>query len=173
MKKYKNVTYPNLISKLYFNFLYYFIYQFCNKKDKILDFGGGIGLLKSYMLKRGIKNIIIYDKIKKLSETKDWTKLEFDTVIISQVLYLLSEQEIRNLFRKINKKKINKIIIAFSTQSLINKVFAFFLFHKDAHKNTKTSSSLEEILIEEYFFINKKINFFGLFKVIKSTGFKL
>lgn len=57
--------------------------------------------------------------------------------------------------------------MAFSTQGILNKIFAFILGHKDAHYGTKTKPIEEEkILLEECDLI-KKINFFGLFKILK------
>ena len=65
------------------------------------------------------------------------------------------------------KDKNIDVIVAFSTQGILNKIFAFILGHKDAHYGTKTKPIEEEkILLEECDLI-KKINFFGLFKILK------
>jgi len=46
LKKY-HVTKGNLISSIYFNFIYLIISNICNFKNKeILDFGGGVGFFK-------------------------------------------------------------------------------------------------------------------------------
>lgn len=167
MNKYFYVTSPNLISNIYFKILYYYIYKFCDKNDKILDFGGGKGLLKTFLRNKNIKNVVVYDKVKELSEIDNWKNLDFDTMIISQVLYLFKEKEILNLFKEIKEKGVKKIIIAFSTQSIINKIFAFILMHKDAHKNTMMMPEKEEYLIRQHLNVCKQVNFFGLFKVLK------
>jgi hypothetical protein len=67
---------------------------------------------------------------------------------------------------KAKNKKI-EIIVAFSTQGMLNKIFAFILGHKEAHYGTKTKPIEEEKILLKKCDLKKKINFFGLFKILK------
>jgi hypothetical protein len=164
LKKY-NVTKGNLISGIYFNFIYFLISIICNFKNKeVLDFGGGLGFLKKKILKKGGR-VKIYDILKELSEIKNYKKFKFDIVIFCQVLCLIKEKDIRKIFYHFIKFKKITIIGCFSNQTIINKIFAFMLGHPNPHKGTKTSPQKEEWFFRKFFYIEKYLNFF-LFKIL-------
>jgi len=161
-------TKPNYISFIYFNLIYKIIINFLEykKNDVVLDFGCGIGLLKKKIKKKYPEaNIINYDKVKSLSEVSDWKNINFNKIIFCQVLMYISKEDIENIFYILKKKKIDKIIICFSKQSFLNRLFAKILGHKNAHDDTVLIPEHEEKLIYQNFKILKKINFFNLFKI--------
>ena len=171
MTKYYNVTRPNILSTFYFNLLYKKIIKLgkFNKKKIILDFGSGIGVLKKLNKKLNNPSTIInYDIIKDLSEIQYWYKSKFDTIVVSQVFYLLDEKKILSILNKlysINPKV--EIICAFSTQSIFNKIGSYLLGHSDAHKDTKTNPIEERIILLKKCNLLEEISFFGLFRILR------
>lgn len=164
LKKY-HVTKGNLISSIYFNFIYLIISNICNFKNKeILDFGGGLGFLKKKILqKRG--RVKIYDIAKELTEIKNYKKFKFDIVIFCHVLMYVKNKDIRKIFRHFQKSKKIIIITCFSNQTIINKIFAYILGHPRPHEDTKTTPKKEQYLFKKFFILKKNLNFF-LFKVL-------
>lgn len=160
-----HVTKGNLISNFYFSFIYLIISNMCDYKNKkVLDFGGGLGFLKDILIKKGAK-VKIYDKVKELSEMNDYKKYKFDIVIFCQVLMYIKKKDAKKIFSYFSKLKNFTIISCFSTQTLISKIIAHLLNHKDPHADTVLSPPEEEKLIKLYFEVQKSLNFY-LFKVI-------
>jgi len=167
MKKNRNTTKPNFITKYYFNFIYNLILKEILEKKIVLDFGSGYGFLKNIAMKKKIDSKIInYDKISSLSEIKNWKKVNFDMIIFCQSIYLINQKNIIKIFKEIKKRKKKIIIISvFSNQTFLNKLFSIILGHKNAHNQTKTSPWIEEKLLKKYFSLVKAKNYI-LFKMI-------
>ena len=138
------------------------------KKKTILDFGSGLGDLKKKIIKKTNNKVINYEVVDGLSEVNHWSHVNFDIIIFSQVLYLLTPDELKDLLLKL-KKHNNKLIIicAFSTQSLVNKIGKIILAHSDAHDDTKTTPQEEEKLLLNFCDLIEKKNFFNIFKILK------
>ena len=165
-----NVTKSNFISKIYFNKIYQLIISIgkFEKKRVILEFGCGFGELKKINLKKKNKSKIInYDIIKKLSDVTKYNNLNFDTIVFCQVLYLFKKKKIIMLLKKLKRQNKNlEIIVVYSTQSIVNRIFAFFLGHGNAHNNTVTTPEEErELLLNQCYLINE-INYLNLFRII-------
>ena len=168
--KKKHVTSPNFISSIYFNFIYKKIIDFLDYEEKkiILDFGSGLGLLKKKIINQTKHSVINYDRINELSEVEDWRQKKFDIIIFSQVLYLFSPHELRNLLFDLKKHNSELIIInVLSTQSLLNKIGKILLAHADAHLGTKISPREEEDLLSSHCELIKIKNYFNVFKILK------
>ena len=164
LEKY-HVTKGNIISSFYFNFIYFLISNVCNyKNQKVLDYGGGLGYLKSKLIKKGAK-VKIYDIVKELSDIDNFKKYKFDIIIFCQVLMYLKKKDVKKIFKYCNKQKDITIITCFSKQTIISKIFATILNHKNPHKDTKLKPKDEELLIKFFFNIKKTFNFY-LFKII-------
>lgn len=164
---YSNVTKPNFISKLYFNFIYKKIANIINVHNNkiILDFGCGLGFLKKNFIKKSLK-VYNYDINPKLSDIKNWKKVNFEIIIFCQVLMYLKKFEIKKIFQEIKqRKKERKIIVVISKQNILNKFGAFILGHKNAHKGTLTYPGDEEKICLKYF---RKIRVFDyiFFKIL-------
>ena len=138
------------------------------KKKIILDFGCGLGEIKKLnIIKKNKSKIINYDLITRFGDVKTYKNLNFDTIIFCQVLYLIAPNNIAKLLSELKRQnKYLEIIVAYSTQSIINKVFAFLLGHSNAHKNTLSSPKKErEVLLSQCYLI-KEINYLNLFKIM-------
>ena len=162
-KKY-HVTQPNLITNVYFNFIYNLVSNIIvfNKK-KVLDFGGGVGHLKKKLVAKGA-TVKIYDIVKEISDIDDYKNFKFDIIIFCQVLCVINKKEILEIINFLKKKKNIKIISVFSTQTFLNKLFAFILGHSEAHKDTKLRPDEEYNLLKNNFKIIKLRNYY-LFKI--------
>ena len=162
-------TRPNVISFLYFLTIYISIIILgrFNKKKKILDFGSGLGYLKKINLKlKNPSQIVNYDKINYLSDVKKWEKIKFDTVVFCQSAYMLSKKELNTVLKKIKKNNLNaEIIVAVSTQSIINKIVSHILGHGDAYTGLKLKPKDEELVFLKSCKLIKKFNFLFLYKV--------
>tara|TARA_B110000503_G_C7015954_1_gene357735 strand:+ start:253 stop:771 length:519 start_codon:yes stop_codon:yes gene_type:complete len=160
-----NVTIHNVISKYYFSLIYYLCIKIADLKTSkiILDFGCGNGYLKKMIIKNYNVKVINYDIIEKFCDIKNWTKINFDTIFFIQVFYFLESKQILNILSKIGPRC--KIIVAFSTQSFLNKIFKFILGHADAHEGTKTSPDKEYKILQSNCRILKCHNYF-LFKIL-------
>ena len=166
--KKNHVTKGNFISNIYFNFIYFLIANLVNYQNKIvLDFGGGLGFLKKKLIKKGAK-VIIYDKVKELTEVDDYRSVKFDIIIFCQVLMYINEEDVKKIFNEIMliEKKI-LIITCFSQQTIINKIFAFLLGHSQPHNDTVLFPKKENEIFNEFFSKVKEINCY-LFKIIVS-----
>lgn len=165
-----NVTKSNFISKIYFNKIYQKIILIGNFKKKkiIVDFGCGLGELKKLNIKKKNKSKIInYDIISELSEVKTYENLKFDTIVFCQTLYLLKPKKIKILLAKLKSQNKNlEIIVVYSTQSILNRLFAILLGHTNAHNNTITSPKKERELLLNQCYLIKEINYFNLFKIM-------
>jgi hypothetical protein len=165
-----HVTKPNFISSVYFNFIYKQIIKQLNfdSKKVILDFGSGLGYLKKKIGNKYNLEIINYDIVEELSDVKNWKDVKFDIIIFSQVLYLFSPNEFKELFLQLKKHNSDLIIIcAFSTQSFINKIGKYLLGHKDAHEGTRISPKEEEMLLLSFCEPIESKNFLNIFKLFK------
>jgi len=161
-----HVTNPNFFSKIYFSVIYSSLINLFNFSDKkILDFGGGQGFLKKKLKKKYNCDVKIYDIIPSLSDLKNWKSYDFDCIIFCQVLCLLKSKHIKLIFEFLKKKKNIYIISVFSKQTIINKIFAFVLGHKDAHGDTKTFPEDEKKILLENFKLLKSYNFL-LFEIL-------
>jgi len=157
------ITKPNLISRIYFNFIYNKISELIDYKNlNVLDFGGGYGYLKKKLISKGA-NVKIYDVVKELSDLDDYKDFKYEVVIFCQVLVYLKASEISVLFKELKKNVL--IISLFSTQTILSKILAFLLGHKNPHKYTITKPDEEESLIKKNLKILKYKNYF-FFKVI-------
>ena len=124
-----HVTNSNILSKFYFEILYKKILTMgnFNRSITILDYGCGKGNLKKINQKmRNLSKIINYDKIKLLSEISSYKNIKLDAVVFCQVFYLLKKTQIIKILKEFKAKNKNiEIIVAFSTQGILNKIFAF------------------------------------------------
>lgn len=165
-----NVTKSNFISRIYFNKIYQQIILIGNFKKKkiIVDFGCGLGELKKLNKEKKNKSEIInYDIISRLSEVKTYENLKFDTIVFCQTLYLLQPKKIKILLGKLKSQNKNlEIIVVYSTQSILNRLFAILLGHRNAHNNTITSPKKERELLLNQCYLIKEINYFNLFKIM-------
>ncbi len=128
-----------------------------NRKARILDFGCGNGKLKQLL---GNK-VTGYDALPELSEVKDWRRVKFDVIVVNEVFYLFTKNQIRKFLSEAHK--INpeaEFVVGMSKQNIINKTIAFFV-KKDAFYGTKLSPE-EEIntLKEQLEVLDKKTVFF-------------
>jgi hypothetical protein len=159
------------IVKIYRNKIYQLIMSIGNfeKKKIILDFGCGLGELKKLNIQKKNKSKIVnFDLIPRLSDVKTYENLKFDTIVFCQVLYLLKPKKIKLLLSKLkNQNKNLDIIVVYSTQSIINKVFAFLLGHGNAHNNTLSVPKKERKLLLKQCCLIKEINYFNLFIIMK------
>jgi hypothetical protein len=165
-----NVTKSNFISKIYFNKIYQLIMSVGNfeKKKIILDFGCGLGELKKLnIIKKNKSKIINYDLITRLGDVKEYKNLNFDTIVFCQVLCFLTPDNITALLSKLKSQNKNlEIIVAYSTQSIINRVFAVLLGHSNAHNNTLSSPKKEREVLLSQCYLKKEINYLNLFKIM-------
>lgn len=158
----KTTTYKG-ISKYYFYKILKTIIDIGDLKNidsTILDFGCGIGKLKSFLKDR---DIIGFDIVKEYTDVDDWEKVNFEYFIANQVFYSLTEVELDNLIIKINKKNPNaKIIVGSSRVGLLNKIGMIFLNRRDAHRLLKIEPKIEHEIISKYCKLIKKMNVFYL-----------
>lgn len=164
-----HVTRGNIISKIYFEIMYLIISKLINYNDKVvLDFGGGLGFLKKKLTKKGAE-VYIYDRVKDLSDVDDYNKIDFNVIIFCQVLMYINEKEVLKIFNELNEKKKKIFVITcFSKQTIINKIFAFFLGHSNPHEDTVLTPEKENYIFKKNFNTRKEIDLF-LFKVILSN----
>jgi hypothetical protein len=167
-----HITKGNIISKFYFNLIYFLISNLINYKNKlVLDFGGGLGFLEKKLIKKGAK-VVVYDKVKELSKVDDYRNINFDIIIFCQVLMYIEEYNIIKIFNNIKLRNKNIIVITcFSQQTLINKIFAFLLGHSKPHDDTVLFPKMENKIFNEFFIKIKEVNFY-LFKIIVSKSKK-
>ena len=114
-------------------------------------------------------NVINFDKRQDLSDVKDWRGLDFDYFIANHVLYELDESELHQLCRELKKylyKKKLVLIIGIAKQGILSRLGKFFLNRQDAHKDTKISPSEQIKIINTYFKIKKRFNFWFLTEII-------
>lgn len=125
---------------------------------KVLDFGCGIGKLEQ---KLG-NNVVGYDIKSKYTKINDWTKIDFDIVVVNGVLYAMSEKEIRCFFDLLKKIKPNtELIIAIYKQNWLSNFGKWILNNKTAVDELKTIHQRRiKILREEMNIIVKKNIFF-------------
>ena len=167
-KKYSkyHITNPNLVSKIYFSFIYYLVSKIVNYENKkILDFGGGQGFLKKRLTAKYSCEVKLFDIIEELSELKDWKKYRFDIIIFCQVIYLLRIKEFKSIIENLKKRKKILILSIFSKQTVINKLFAYLLGHKEAHDDTIISPKIEREILINNFKLLKNYNFY-LFEIL-------
>ena len=128
-----------------------------------------MGFLKKKLIKKGAK-IIIYDKVKELSEINDYKKVNFDIIIFCQVLMYIDENEVKKIFNYLNSlEREITIITCFSQQTLVNKVFGYLLGHPNPHEDTVLFPDRENEIFKKYFIKKKELNFY-LFKLIISKS---
>ena len=119
----------------------------------ILDFGCGVGKLKTILGKK----VISYDSIKELSEVSDWRTQKFDVLVANEVLYLFSPAEIREFVMEVYKANPNaEVIVGISTHGILNKIAAFLSGMADAHDGTKTPPQEQVRILTERMQILKK-----------------
>ena len=157
------VTKPNLITKLYFNYIYYYIIKVgkFNLKKTIVDYGCGYGELKKINTNlRNKSKIINYDIIPELSETNNIFNYNFCTICFVQSLYLMNKIEIQYLFDQLLKKKKLFVIAVISQQNIFNKIMSYIFNHKNFYKGTITTPKEEENLLLKNFKLIKIKNLF-------------
>ena len=154
IKREFSITKPNFITKFYFDLIYKNIITIgkFDENKKILDFGCGFGYLKIWNKKIGnISEIINYDVVKELSDVEDIFDVDFEKIVFCQSLYLLEENHIIDLLKKLKEKNSNlDIIVVISKQSLLNKLLSILLFHWKFYKSVKTSPLIEEKLLKKH-----------------------
>ena len=155
-----HVTKGNFLSNYYFELIYFLISNSIDYKNKVvLDFGGFLEFLKKKLIKKGAK-IIIYDKVKELSEINDYKTVNFDIIIFCQVLMYIDENEVKKIFDYLNSLDREIIIITcFSQQTLVNKVFGYLLGHPNPHKDTVLFPDRENEIFKKFFIKKKRIKF--------------
>ena len=79
---------------------------------------------------------------------------------------MLSKKELNTVLKKIKKNNLNaEIIVAVSTQSIINKIVSHILGHGDAYTGLKLKPKDEELVFLKSCKLIKKFNFLFLYKV--------
>ena len=149
-----SITKPNFITKFYFEMIYKTIIKVggFNEDKVILDFGCGYGYLKRLNKKIGNKSQIInYDIVDELSDIKDIFSVNFDKIVFCQSLYLIEEDEIIRILKKLREKNSKlEIIVVISKQSYLNKLLSILLFHWKFYKSVKTKPDNEEKILTDY-----------------------
>ena len=83
---------------------------------------------------------------------------------MENIIYLEHNDDLHDLEKQY---KNLDIIVVYSTQSIINKVFAFLLGHGNAHNNTLSVPKKERKLLLKQCCLIKEINYFNLFIIMK------
>jgi len=166
-----SVTQYSGLSKIYFDAVLKKIInigQLRNEEITILDFGCGHGRLKQLVG----DTVINFDKRKDLSEIDDWKDANFNCFIANHVLYEFEEYELHKLCCELKEyfhERNFVIIIGIASQGILSKLGKLILNRKDAHKDTKISPSEQVKILESYFKISKRINFWSLTKIFLIT----
>ena len=166
-----HVDYYHGISKMYFTSIISNIIKIANlniTNKIILDFGCGSKVL-SKMLKN--QKVLNYDINPNYTEHDDYSKLNFDIVVLNHVLMYMNDEEILSTFRNI--KKINmkcEFIIGISKEGLLNILAALLALNFNAHKGTKNTYKKQLSLINsEMSIINAKKNIFFMTDIFFTT----
>ena len=137
------------------------IYGKFYKKQNVLDFGCGNGYLKQRCaLQKQKSKIINYDIVPSLTSVKNIFKVNFDTIIFCQSLYLLKTTEINKLLLRLKKNKRLNIIVVTSFQSFLGKLIAILIFQPKIYFGTKTSYTDEVKIISNHCNIIRSKNLF-------------
>ncbi|OGE82651.1 MAG: hypothetical protein A2846_03255 [Candidatus Doudnabacteria bacterium RIFCSPHIGHO2_01_FULL_49_9] len=132
------------------------------EKHQVLDFGCGSGRLKSLY-----PNVIGYDIDPRLSEVQDWRAVDFDTVVINEVFYEMTEPNIIGFLEELKRVKPQAaIVVGIGRRGLLNRVGAFLL-KADAHDKYRIDPQKELEILSRYFRIEKKTAVFWLCDIFK------
>jgi len=113
---------------------------------RVLDFGGGHGMLKKLL--PGVE-VINYDIIKELSDVDDWKSVSFDIVVANAVFYLFNENDLLQFINDLhNKNNKVELIVGISRQSWLNNIGKILLGRQDAHDGTKTPPNDEICMLK-------------------------
>ena len=127
-----------------------------NEKGLILDYGCGLGHLKSKLASYNI-NIIGYDIIPELSEINDYKNLKPNKIILSGVLEHLYSGEIDKLlndFLIMNSRA--ELLVFLPTENLVSKIAMYLAGQKHAHDDHVSECREINKVIEKYYYPEKR-----------------
>jgi len=157
-----SITNSKFLTKIYFDWIYKKVIEIGNLNRDIIaiDYGCGFGHIKKLNIKLNNKsNIINFDKVKELSEISNIFDVKFDLIIFCQSCYLMREEEIHSILRKIKKfNSKTELIFVISKINIFNKILSILTFNFKFYKNVKTMPNTEIKIIESHCYIVKKQN---------------
>ena len=166
MEKIKNVTTYSRIAGIYFKKILKTIISIADldKRDVvILDFGCGHGVLKGML---GSEKVINYDIVTHLSDIDDWKKVDFDVVVVNEVFYSFSREQLNETLRAFREKSCDmELIVGMSRQSWLNEFGKFILGYNDAHDGTLIKPEEELAIIKQHMRMVKHASVFMLMDI--------
>ena len=134
-----------------------------NRSVKILDFGCGIGKLKTLLQEK----VIGYDILPDLSEIDDWKKIKFNVIVANAVFYLFSSEELRKFLKELYKHnpEVEMIFVTRKEHPILNNILKYIFGESDAHSGTKLFPREELNIIKEKMRIIKKLDVFFMANV--------
>ena len=161
----KGVTSYKGISKIYFNYLISEIINIASldsRNIKILDFGCGIGQLKKLLGEK----VISFDKVEELSDISDWRDMEFEVMVVNQVFYTFTKEELESLLKELkSRKKRIELVVGISRQGILNNLGKILLGKLNSHSGTKINPKTEIETLLNYCKLIKKRNIFFLAEI--------
>lgn len=125
---------------------------------RILDFGCGHSRLGSML-----PNVDRYDIDPELSEIEDWTNTQYDVVILNEVFYMMSENEINMVLMDITKYSPSAVVIVgIARQNLMSRILKYPAGLIRAHDGTKTSPKKEKEILDKYYNCSAHAVVFGM-----------
>ena len=136
------------MGNIYFRRMYQTLVRFGNLNNKtILDFGCGNQGLADFL---NHARYYAYDKDQKKSNELSWKGLPIDSVVINEVFYEMTPDEIITTLAGLKSEyPVADIIVGISRRGLINKLGAFFL-ERSAFDKTVTPPKIERELVKNY-----------------------
>lgn len=144
-------------AKFYFNRILDTIIDFGDLKNEpglILDYGCGVGHLKQRV---GRSNIVGYDIIEELTETKDYKSLKPAKIVLSGVLEHLFLDDIEKLmgdFVQMNPRA--EVLVFLPTENVISKIMMFLSGQNNAHDDHVSKYGEINKVIERYYYPEKR-----------------
>ena len=134
---------------------------------KILDFGCGVGRLKSALHRDSIMG---FDIDPELSELADWRDFGFNVLVSNQVFYAFERHDLELFFENLALHSPEvEIIVGVSNRGILNKVGMILLGRSRAHSAAKLTAAEELEVISKFIDFRKIANFFWLSKIYVGT----
>ena len=116
------------------------------RQVKILDFGCGVGKLKTLL---GDK-VINYDMLPDLSEIDDWKKAKFDVLVSNQVFHFFPEKELKQFLDELYGINPDvELIVGIARANLLSEIAIFLTGERQAHEGFEIESKkIFEVLKE-------------------------